>query len=36
MTTIMQPEEVAEVIAKLLDDSESILDGQNIIVRKQA
>jgi predicted nucleic-acid-binding protein len=32
----MQPEEVAEVIAKLLDDSESILDGQNIIVRKQA
>ena len=35
MTTIMQPEEVAEVIAKLLDDSESILDGQNIIVRKQ-
>lgn len=36
MTTIMQPEEVADVIAKLLDDSESILDGQNIIVRKQA
>lgn len=35
MSTIMQPEEVAEVIAKLLDDSESILDGQNIIVRKQ-
>ncbi len=36
MSTIMQPEEVADVIAKLLDDSESILDGQNIIVRKQA
>jgi NAD(P)-dependent dehydrogenase (short-subunit alcohol dehydrogenase family) len=36
MSTIMQPDEVADVIAKLLDDSESILDGQNIIVRKQA
>ena len=36
MTTIMQPEQVADVIAKLLDDSEDILDGQNIIVRKQA
>jgi 3-oxoacyl-[acyl-carrier protein] reductase len=35
MSTIMQPEEVADVIAKLLDDSEQILDGQNIIVRKQ-
>ena len=35
MSTIMQPEEVADVIAKLLDDSEGILDGQNIIVRKQ-
>ncbi len=35
MSTIMQPEDVADVIAKLLDDSESILDGQNIIVRKQ-
>ena len=35
MSTIMQPEEVADVIAKLLDDSESILDGQNIIVRTQ-
>lgn len=35
MSTIMQPEEVADVIAKLLHDSESILDGQNIIVRKQ-
>jgi 3-oxoacyl-[acyl-carrier protein] reductase len=36
MTTIMQPEEVADVIAKLLDDAETTLDGQNIIVRKQA
>ena len=35
ISTIMQPEEVADVIARLLDDSESILDGQNIIVRKQ-
>jgi 3-oxoacyl-[acyl-carrier protein] reductase len=36
MSTIMQPEDVAEVIAKLLHESEAILDGQNIIVRKQA
>jgi 3-oxoacyl-[acyl-carrier protein] reductase len=35
LTTIMQPDEVADVIAKLLDESERILDGQNIIVRKQ-
>lgn len=35
LSTIMQPEEVAEVIARLLDDSEATLDGQNIIVRKQ-
>lgn len=35
MTSIMQPEEVAEVIARLLDESEATLDGQNIIVRKQ-
>lgn len=35
MTTIMQPDEVADVIARLLDESERILDGQNIIVRKQ-
>jgi short-subunit dehydrogenase len=34
-STIMQPEEVADVIARLLHDSEAILDGQNIIVRKQ-
>ncbi len=35
MSTIMQPDEVADVIARLLDESERILDGQNIIVRKQ-
>ncbi|MCA1569161.1 MAG: SDR family oxidoreductase [Chloroflexi bacterium] len=35
MSTIMQPDEVADVIASLLHDSERILDGQNIIVRKQ-
>jgi len=31
--TIMQPEQVAEVIANLTSDDESSLDGQNIIVR---
>lgn len=35
LSTIMQPDEVADVIAKLLDDAETTLDGQNIIVRKQ-
>ena len=35
LTTIMQPEEVADVIATLLDDGERTLDGQNIIVRRQ-
>ncbi|HVM25792.1 MAG TPA: SDR family oxidoreductase [Candidatus Limnocylindrales bacterium] len=35
LSTIMQPEEVADVIARLLDESEAILDGQNIIVRRQ-
>jgi 3-oxoacyl-[acyl-carrier protein] reductase len=35
-TTIMQPEHVADVIARLLSDEEYVLDGQNIIVRKQA
>ena len=34
-TTIMQPEEVAEVICKLISPSENCLDGQNIIIRKQ-
>jgi hypothetical protein len=31
----MQPDEVADVVARLMDVSERILDGQNIIVRKQ-
>jgi 3-oxoacyl-[acyl-carrier protein] reductase len=35
LTTIMQPDEVADVVARLMDESERILDGQNIIVRKQ-
>jgi NAD(P)-dependent dehydrogenase (short-subunit alcohol dehydrogenase family) len=35
LTTIMQPEEVADVIARLLDESEAVLDGQNIVVRRQ-
>lgn len=35
LSSIMQPDEVADVIARLLDESEKILDGQNIIVRKQ-
>jgi 3-oxoacyl-[acyl-carrier protein] reductase len=36
MSSIMQPDQVADVIASLLSDSENVLDGQNIIVRKQA
>lgn len=32
--TIMQPSDVADVIGMLLDDNESCLDGQNIIVRQ--
>jgi 3-oxoacyl-[acyl-carrier protein] reductase len=35
-STIMQPSQVADVIARLLDDDESTLDGQNIVVRQQA
>ena len=35
LTTIMQPDEVADVVARLMDESERILDGQNIIVRRQ-
>jgi 3-oxoacyl-[acyl-carrier protein] reductase len=35
MSSIMQPDQVADVIASLLSDSENVLDGQNIIVRKQ-
>lgn len=34
-STIMQPEQVARVIATLLADEELTLDGQNIIVRQQ-
>lgn len=34
-TTIMQPEEVAEVICNLLNQTECCLDGQNIVIRKQ-
>ncbi len=34
-TTIMQPEEVAEVICNLISDRENCLDGQNIVIRKQ-
>lgn len=33
-STIMQPEDVAEVIAGLISDSETCLDGQNLIVRQ--
>ena len=33
-TTIMQPEEVAEVICNLVDPNERCLDGQNIVIRK--
>lgn len=32
--TIMQPEEVAEVICKLVSPDERCLDGQNIVIRK--
>lgn len=34
-TTIMQPEDVAEVIRKLVSPEEQCLDGQNIVIRKQ-
>ena len=34
-TTIMQPEEVAKIVCDLMGPSESCLDGQNIIIRKQ-
>ena len=34
-TTIMQPEEVAEVICDLMNPNEACLDGQNIVIRKQ-
>lgn len=32
--TIMQPEEVAEVICRLVSPDEKCLDGQNIVIRK--
>lgn len=34
-TTIMQPEEVAEVICNFMNPKECCLDGQNIVIRKQ-
>ena len=34
-STIMQPEEVADIICNLMSSDEKCLDGQNIIVRKQ-
>jgi short-subunit dehydrogenase len=33
-TTIMQPDEVANVILKLVHENEKCLDGQNIIIRR--
>lgn len=33
--TIMQPEEVAEVIVRLISENDSCLDGQNIVIRKK-
>jgi len=33
-TTIMQPEDVATVIANLIHDDETCLDGQNLVVRQ--
>jgi NAD(P)-dependent dehydrogenase (short-subunit alcohol dehydrogenase family) len=34
-TTIMQPQEVAQIISNLLGENGNNLDGQNIIIRKQ-
>ena len=34
-TTIMQPDEVADVILNLISSEENCLDGQNIVIRKQ-
>lgn len=36
LTTIMQPSHVADVIAQLMSDAETTLDGQNIVVRMRA
>ena len=35
LSTIMQPEEVAEVICNIMNPKECCLDGQNIVIRKQ-
>ena len=35
-TSIMQPSHVADVIAQLMSDAETTLDGQNIVVRMRA
>ena len=34
-STIMQPEEVAQVICRLVSEEEHCLDGQNIVIRKK-
>jgi short-subunit dehydrogenase len=36
LTKIMQPSQVADVIAQLMSDAETTLDGQNIVVRMRA
>ena len=36
LSTIMQPGHVADVIAQLMSDAETTLDGQNIVVRMRA
>ena len=36
LSTIMQPSHVADVIAQLMSDAETTLDGQNIVVRLRA
>ena len=36
LTKIMQPAQVADVIASLMSDNETTLDGQNIVVRMRA
>ena len=36
LTKIMQPSHVADVIAQLMSDAETTLDGQNIVVRMRA
>lgn len=35
-STIMQPEEVGEIIVNLISEKENCLDGQNIIIRKKS